>query len=64
MGLSHVRKMRGVVLWEALLLVTVYAVLVGGAQLAVTKYWNHRLARLQGTRLIYDGVPQWTPNAF
>lgn len=52
--------MKGLILYEALFLLSVYAVLVGGAQLATTKFWIRRLELLQQTRLNYDGVPLWT----
>ena len=56
MGLPAERGIKGLIFFEALIFVTIYVAGLGGMHLAMVKYWNHRLEKLQKTRLPYDGV--------
>ncbi len=51
----------GVILWETLWILTIFVWWTLGAQIAVTKYWNRKLQKLQKERLSYDGKLEWNP---
>jgi len=53
------KRRSGVVLYETIWLVFVFAVLLGGTHLALIGFAQRKLTELQNERLRYDGSRQW-----
>ena len=47
---------KGAILFEAAFTAFVWGVLVAGMHLAVIKFWNAQLEKLDAERLKYDGI--------
>lgn len=50
---------KGNILFESVWIVFFFVGLISGVHIAVMRYWNHKIAEGEKTRLKYDGEFRW-----
>ena len=60
MGLPHSRRVKGAILFEAVMTVSLGVGVFFLGHLALVKLWRNEMIELQKERLSYDGVKAWS----